>query len=37
MAKSGEKKGKKVSNPAFSKYKEFIASHPAYSGMVSVK
>ena len=37
MAKSGEKKGKKVSNPAFSKYKEFIASHPAYSGMPDLR
>ena len=37
MAKSGEKKKKKVSNPAFSKYKEFIASHPAYSGMPDLR
>lgn len=37
MAKSGEKKGKKISNPAFSKYKEFIASHPAYSGMPDLR
>ncbi|MBS5117079.1 MAG: Alw26I/Eco31I/Esp3I family type II restriction endonuclease [Clostridium sp.] len=37
MAKSGEKKGKKVSNPTFSKYKEFIASHPAYSGMPDLR
>lgn len=37
MAKSGEKKGKKVSNPTFSKYKEFIASHPAYRGMPDLR
>ena len=37
MARIGEKKGKKVSNPAFSKYKEFIASHPAYSGMPDLR
>lgn len=37
MAKSGEKKGKKVSNPIFSEYKEFIATHPTYSGMPDLR